>query len=64
MVDASQESVNSALKRSRATLRQRPWASGTRDLRAPLPKSPSEQALVERFTRAFQGADIEALVAY
>ena len=62
MVDATEESVNSALKRARATLRQRAPVSGTRNV-APLPKSPDEQTLVERFTRAFQAADIEALVA-
>jgi len=62
MVDATEESVNSALKRARATLRQRAPASGTRNV-APLPNSPDERALVERFTRAFQAVDIEALVA-
>src|SRR5437773_5713894 len=62
MVNATEESVNSALKRARATLRQRAPVSGTRNV-APLPKSPDEQTLVERFTRAFQAADIEALVA-
>src|SRR5207248_9827414 len=62
MVDATEESVNSALKRARATLSQRAPVSGTRN-GAPLPQSPDEQTLVERFTRAFQAADIEALVA-
>ncbi|TMG02460.1 MAG: sigma-70 family RNA polymerase sigma factor [Chloroflexi bacterium] len=62
MVDATEESVNSALKRARATLRQHAPVSGTRNV-APLPNSPDERALVERFTRAFQAADIEALVA-
>src|SRR5437660_1129369 len=62
MVDATEESVNSALKRARATLRQRAPVSGMRNV-APLPKSPDEQTLVERFTQAFQAADIEALVA-
>jgi len=62
MLDATEESVTSALKRARATLRQRVPASGTRD-GAPPPSSPVERALVERFTRAFQSDDIEALVA-
>jgi hypothetical protein len=62
MLDATDESVTSALKRARATLRQRVPASGTRD-GAPPPSSPDERALVERFTRAFQSDDIEALVA-
>jgi RNA polymerase sigma-70 factor (ECF subfamily) len=62
IIDATEESVNGALKRARATLRQRTPVSGTRNV-APAPKSPDEQTLVERFTRAFQAADIEALVA-
>jgi RNA polymerase sigma-70 factor (ECF subfamily) len=61
MLDATEESVNSALKRARATLRERKPVSGTRD--APTPQSPAERTLVERFTRAFQSDDIEALVA-
>ncbi|HLZ04932.1 MAG TPA: sigma-70 family RNA polymerase sigma factor [Bradyrhizobium sp.] len=60
MVDATEESVNSALKRARATLRQRGPDSASQH--APPPQSPEERALVERFTRAFQAADIEALV--
>jgi RNA polymerase sigma-70 factor (ECF subfamily) len=62
MLDSTEESVNSALKRARATLRQRVPALGTRDV-AQLPNSPDERGLVERFTRAFQSDDIESLVA-
>src|SRR5579859_6772188 len=62
MVDATEESVTSALKRARATLRERAPALELRNA-APLPKSADEQILVERFTRAFQAADIDALVA-
>ncbi|MBV9601785.1 MAG: nuclear transport factor 2 family protein, partial [Chloroflexi bacterium] len=62
MLEATEESVNSALKRARATLRQRAPDPGTPNV-APLPKSSEEQALVERFTRAFQSDDIESLVA-
>jgi hypothetical protein len=62
MVSATEESVNSALKRARATVRERGPASSTGDI-APLPNSLEERALVERFTRAFQAADIEAVVA-
>jgi RNA polymerase sigma-70 factor (ECF subfamily) len=61
MLDATEESVNSALKRARATLRQRGPDSAIQP--APPPRSPDERALVERFTRAFQSDDIEALVA-
>jgi RNA polymerase sigma-70 factor (TIGR02960 family) len=61
MLNATEESVNSALKRARATLRQRGPDSASR--RAPPPQSPEERALVERFTRAFQSDDIDALVA-
>jgi RNA polymerase sigma-70 factor (ECF subfamily) len=61
MLDATEESVKSALKRARAMLRQRVHVSGTRD--APPPQSPAERALIERFTRAFQSDDIEALIA-
>jgi RNA polymerase sigma-70 factor (ECF subfamily) len=60
LLDATEESVTSALKRARATLRQRMSVSGSGD--APLPHSAGERALVERFTRAFQSDDIDALV--
>jgi RNA polymerase sigma-70 factor (ECF subfamily) len=56
------ESVNSALKRARATLDGR-WARGaTIDLRAS-PGSPSEDAVVAEFVRAWESADVDALVA-
>ena len=61
MLDATEESVNSALRRARATLRQRGPVSATRH--APIPQSADERELVERFTRAFQSDNIEALVA-
>ncbi|MBV9896935.1 MAG: sigma-70 family RNA polymerase sigma factor [Chloroflexi bacterium] len=62
MLESTEESVNSALKRARATVRERLPASGTGN-GAPPQSSPEERALVERFTRAFQSDDIEALVA-
>ena len=64
LLEVTVESVNSALKRARASLeRQRPTA-GDRD-RAPPPAadSPAEEALVARFVSAYQSADLEALVA-
>jgi RNA polymerase sigma-70 factor (TIGR02960 family) len=56
MLDSSVESVNSALKRARARL-QPPVEP------APAPDSLVEQALVEKFVRAYQSADVDALVA-
>lgn len=62
MLDSTVESVNSALKRARATLqRQRPSADG----REPPPASGSaaEDALAAKFTSAWESADLHALVA-
>jgi RNA polymerase sigma-70 factor (ECF subfamily) len=55
MVGSSVDAVKSALARARATLRHRPGdppAAGSRD----------EAALVERFVRAWESADVDALV--
>ncbi|MBO0837958.1 MAG: sigma-70 family RNA polymerase sigma factor [Actinobacteria bacterium] len=61
MLDSTVESVNSALKRARASLqrvshpdagRQPPPASG----------SPAEEAIVAKFVTAWQSADLDALV--
>jgi RNA polymerase sigma-70 factor (ECF subfamily) len=60
MLDSSVESVNSALKRARAGLRrQRPAADHEPP---PAPGSPAEDALVARFVRAYEAADVDALV--
>jgi RNA polymerase sigma-70 factor (ECF subfamily) len=62
MLDSTVESVNSALKRARASLqRQQPPAAG----REPPPAcgSPAEDALVAKFVRAWESADLGALVA-
>jgi RNA polymerase sigma-70 factor (TIGR02960 family) len=56
------ESVNSALKRARANLRRRRPPAAESDP-PPAPDSPSEQALVAKFVRAYESADIDALVA-
>ena len=62
MLDATVESVNSALKRARAGLeRQRPPAAGREA--PPAAGSPSEEALVAKFVRAYEAADLDALVA-
>ncbi|WP_232667265.1 sigma-70 family RNA polymerase sigma factor [Pseudonocardia sp. TRM90224] len=61
MVGSSVEAVKGALKRARAGLRQRLPA----DAREPAPAvgSPAENAVVARFVRAWEAADLDALVA-
>ena len=57
MLEASVESVKSALKRARATLQERrPAASAPASAAA-------EDAVVARFARAWESADVDALVA-
>jgi RNA polymerase sigma-70 factor (TIGR02960 family) len=60
MLDSTVESVNSALKRARASLqrRRRPAAGEP----PPAAGSPAEAAVVARFARAWESADIGALV--
>jgi RNA polymerase sigma-70 factor (TIGR02960 family) len=62
MLDATVESVNSALKRARASLQRRRPPTGEREP-APAPASPSEDALVAAFVRAYESGDLDALVA-
>jgi RNA polymerase sigma-70 factor (ECF subfamily) len=62
ILDSSEESVTSAIKRARATLqRQLPRPDGGEP--APAPQSAAEQDLVERFTRAFEAGDVDGIVA-
>jgi RNA polymerase sigma-70 factor (ECF subfamily) len=62
MLDSTLESVNSALKRGRASLqRRRPPAPGRE--RPPASGSPSEDAIVAKFVSAWESADLDALVA-
>jgi RNA polymerase sigma-70 factor (TIGR02960 family) len=62
MLEASVESVNSALKRARVGLqRHRPEAAGHEP--PPAAGSPAEHALVAKFVRAWQSADLDAVVA-
>jgi RNA polymerase sigma-70 factor (ECF subfamily) len=56
------DSANSALKRARAGL-ERSRATVTGREPPPAPGSPAEDAIVARFTRAYESADIDALVA-
>jgi RNA polymerase sigma-70 factor (ECF subfamily) len=62
MLDTTVDSVSSALKRARASLqrRQQPTAGHQPP---PAPGSPTEEALVAAFARAWESADLSALVA-
>jgi RNA polymerase sigma-70 factor (TIGR02960 family) len=62
MLDSTVGSVNSALKRARASLQRRLPPTGEREP-APVPDSPAEQALVAKFVRAYDSGHIDALVA-
>ncbi len=62
MLDSTVESVTSALKRARASMRRaQPSTAG----REPPPAigSPAEDAIVAKFVRAYESADVAALVA-
>jgi RNA polymerase sigma-70 factor (TIGR02960 family) len=59
MLDSTVESVNSALKRARISLQRRSPPCP----RPPAVGSPAEDALVAKFVRAWESADIGALVA-
>ena len=61
MLETTIESVNSALKRARASLQQRLRAIEHEP--APAADSPAEAALVAKFVRAYGSGDIDALVA-
>jgi RNA polymerase sigma-70 factor (TIGR02960 family) len=60
MLDSTTESVTSALKRARATLQSRSPAGDQEP--PPAPGSPAEDAVVAKFVRAWESADLEALV--
>jgi RNA polymerase sigma-70 factor (ECF subfamily) len=62
MLDSTVESVKSALKRARAGLERHQLT--TADRQPPPPRdSPAEVAVVARFVRAWESADLDALVA-
>jgi RNA polymerase sigma-70 factor (TIGR02960 family) len=62
MLDSTVESVNSALKRARASLqRLGPRPAGDREP-PPASDSPAEEAIVAKFARAWESADLDALV--
>jgi RNA polymerase sigma-70 factor (TIGR02960 family) len=62
MLDSTVDSVNSALKRARASLQDRLPPMSEHEP-PPAPDSPAEQALVAKFVRAYQSGDVDALVA-
>jgi len=61
MLDVTVESVNGALKRARAGLQRRRVPAAAGEL-PPAAGSRPEEAIVARFVRAYESADIEALV--
>jgi RNA polymerase sigma-70 factor (TIGR02960 family) len=61
MLDTTVESVTSALKRARASLQAR--QPPARPPAPPPAHSPAEEALVARFVRAYEAADIDAVVS-
>ena len=61
MLEVTVPSVNSALKRARASLQRRPPAAGHQP--PPAASSPAEDAIVATFARAWESADLDALVA-
>ena len=61
ILDCTEESVTSALKRARAALQYR--SAGSEDRESPRPGSAGEQALVQRFTKAYEAGDVDELVA-
>jgi len=61
MLDSTVESVNSALKRARATLQRRLRTTEGVDV-APPAGSAAEQAIVEKYVRAYDSGHIDALV--
>jgi RNA polymerase sigma-70 factor (TIGR02960 family) len=62
MLDATEESVTSALKRARAAVQQRQQASPGREPPL-LPDSASEREFIARISRAYESGDIDDVVA-
>jgi len=62
MLEVTVQSVNSALKRARASLQRRQQAAAGHPP-PPSAGSPAEDAIVARFARAWETADLDALVA-
>ena len=62
MLEVSVESVNSALKRARASLQRRQQSMTGHEAR-PTAGSPGEDQIVAAFARAWESADVDAIVA-
>src|SRR5262249_11549875 len=62
MLETTVESVNSALKRARASLQRRLPPNADREP-PPAPGSPAEDAIVTRFVTAYEAGNVDALVA-
>ena len=62
IIDATEESVTSALKRARATLDRELSTSGDREPPPP-PASPIEQGVLSRLARALESGDVDGVVA-
>jgi RNA polymerase sigma-70 factor (ECF subfamily) len=62
MLGSTLESVNSALKRGRSSLERRRVPTASLEP-PPAPDSPAEDAVVGKFVRAWESADLDALVA-
>jgi RNA polymerase sigma-70 factor (TIGR02960 family) len=62
ILDSSEDSAASALKRARAAMRDQFPPTTARAL-PPRPGSPGERNLVDRFTRAYQAGDVADVVA-
>jgi RNA polymerase sigma-70 factor (TIGR02960 family) len=62
MLDSTVDSVNSALKRARASLQRRRSPTIEREA-LPASDSRAEDAIVAKFVRAYESADLDALVA-
>jgi RNA polymerase sigma-70 factor (TIGR02960 family) len=61
MLEVTVQSVNSALRRARASQQRRQPAAGHQP--PPAAGSPAEDAIVAKFARAWESADLDALVA-
>src|ERR1019366_10310214 len=57
MLDSTVDSVNSALKRARASLQH--LMASTDELPPPAPDSATERALVEMFVASYESGDVE-----
>ena len=62
ILESTEESVTSALRRARGTLQRQLPGSDDREP-APAPHSAAERELVERFTLAFEAGDVDGIVA-